>query len=366
MRTGIERNGLIVVAIGAALIYWHYSPVVTSRIWPRILVVGLIFLICGVIQYRINARRDAEKAARKDYEKLEQRIRQRLKQLEPDQGEIKEVVQEHKPAEDEAKRYAGQTFHNQKVDAPETPIGCTAHDFNNLLHAISGYTQLLLMKKDPGDPDYSKIEAIQRSAQRAGELTRQLLIFGRKGGRRSGRADLNHEVIEACKILERTLPETIRIELELASDLQAINVDPTQIEQVILNLGINARRAMPDGGKLIFRTENLPTDNERVAFPKDASPGPYVLLTASDTSAGMEEATPQQIFEPSYAAGEAGEGDGIELSIVYDIVSSHGGYMQSGSEPGGGATFKIFFPASQKENVERMGTNVNGATTSCE
>lgn len=362
MRARIERSGLIIAATCAALIYWYYGPVVTGRSWTRVLVIGLVFLLFTFTQYLINARKDAEEAARRDrQEKLQQKIKQRLKQLDPAQGEIKKKIPEHKAGQDEVKRYEEQTFHDQKVEALETPIGCTARDFNNLLHAISGYTQFLLMKKDPEDPDYGKIAAIQRSAQRAGELTRQLLIFGRKGGRKSGYADLNYEVIETCKILERALPETIKIERNLASGLQAVNIDPTQIEQVILNLGINAGKTMPDGGELVFQTENVHPEEESIACPKDASSGPYVLLTVSDTGGGMDEAGLQKIFECSYPTGDIGQGDGIEISIVYDIVRSYGGYLQGAATPGGGSTFKVFLPALQKEIVERIGAKVSDA-----
>jgi len=252
----------------------------------------------------------------------------------------------------EQKRLEAQLLHAQKMEAVGTLAGGIAHDLNNILQAVSGYAQLLLLKRKTNDPDYTRLKTIELSAQRASELTTQLLTFSRKVESDPIPLDLNHEVSQFSKLLESTIPKMIGIEMRLAGDLSIINVDPIQLEQIMMNLGVNAKDAMPDGGKLIFQTENVTLDKQ-FCKPFEIKPGNYVLLSVSDTGCGMDAKTVEHIFEPFYTTKGTGKGTGLGLSIVYGIVKSHGGHITCYSEPGQGTIFKIYFPVMGTEIKKR-------------
>jgi len=239
------------------------------------------------------------------------------------------------------------------MEAIGTLAGGIAHDFNNILQAIFGYTQILLMGKEADNPDYEKLEAIEKSAQRASDLTKQLLIFSRKVESKLRPMDLNKETEQVSKILERTIPKMVNIELHLAENLNIINGDPAQIEQILMNLGVNARDAMPNGGRLIFETENIILDEHYCKIHLGSKPGHYVKLSISDTGHGMDKETLKHIFDPFYTTKEIGKGTGLGLAMVYGIVKSHNGYIMCYSEPDEGTIFKIYFPVIEKE-TERV------------
>ncbi|MFH1350135.1 MAG: PAS domain S-box protein [Pseudomonadota bacterium] len=273
-------------------------------------------------------------------------------------GNFKEIlcigndITELKMAAQEKKNLETQLMHAQRMEAVGTLAGGIAHDFNNILQAIYGYTQILLMTKDPSDPDFKNLEAIDRSAQRASELTKRLLIFSRKIETMLMPLDLNQEVVQISKMLERMIPKMIGIELNLAANLQTINADAGQIEQVIINLGINAKDAMPEEGKLVFQTKNVTLDEAYCKLHLGSKPGEYVLLSVSDSGHGMEKEVLDHIFEPFFTTKETGKGTGLGLAMVYGIVKNHHGYITCESEPGRGAIFKIYFPAVEKEMEE--------------
>lgn len=269
------------------------------------------------------------------------------------EGEIKEIlsigndVTAVRRAAEEKKVLESQLQGAQKMEAIGTLAGGIAHDFNNILQAIIGYTQILLMAKESSDPDYEKLQAIEASAQRASELTQRLLVFGRKVESKLKPVDLNQEVHQVCRMLERTIPKMIEITLDLKRDLQIINCDPVQIEQIMMNLGVNARDAMPDGGKLVFQTRNVTLDEAFCKVNLGCKPGFYVLLRVSDSGIGMEKELQDHIFEPFFTTKETGKGTGLGLAMVYGIVKSHGGYITCDSQPNQGTVFSIYFPAIQ-------------------
>ncbi len=245
----------------------------------------------------------------------------------------------------EKKKLEGQLLQAGKMEAVGTLAGGIAHDFNNLLQAIIGYTQILLMDKDRGDSDFDKLTQIENSAQRARELTQQLLTFSRKVESKLRPVNINQEIKQIEKLLKRTIPRMIDIELHLEENIKVINADPAQVEQVLMNLGVNARDAMPDGGKLVVETENVILDKEYCKTHLGAVHGEHMLLSFSDTGHGMDKETVEHIFEPFYTTKETGKGTGLGLAMVYGIVKSHDGYIMCYSEPGKGTTFKIYFPA---------------------
>ncbi len=264
-------------------------------------------------------------------------------------------ITEQKRGEDEKKKLQAQLLHAQKMEAVGTLAGGVAHDFNNVLQAVSGYVQLLLMRKGEEDPDLNYLNQIDKSIQRAAKLIRQLLIFSRKVESKLEPVDLNHEVVNVHKLLMKIIPKMVDIELHLAGGGKAVNADPIQLEQIIMNLAVNARDAMPDGGKFIIETENVVLDENYCKAHLGSIPGEYVLLAVSDTGCGMDRETLKHIFEPFYTTKETGQGTGLGLAMVYGIVKDHGGYIMCYSEPGQGTTFKIYLPVlkGEGEGIER-------------
>jgi two-component system cell cycle sensor histidine kinase/response regulator CckA len=240
-------------------------------------------------------------------------------------------------------------LHAQKLESLGVLAGGIAHDFNNLLQAILGYSELLLMKKGPGDPDCKRLEVIHRAARDGADLVSRILTFSRKVESLVRPIDLNEQILKAQELLRRTVPRMIDIELVLAEDLQIIDADTAQVEQVLLNLGINAQHAMPDGGRIIIETSNVSLSDEYLRTHLGAKPGHYVLLTFSDTGVGIDPEVLDRIFEPFFTTKTSGEGTGLGLAMVHGIISQHGGYIRCYSEPGRGTSFKIYFPVSASE-----------------
>jgi PAS domain S-box-containing protein len=242
-----------------------------------------------------------------------------------------------------------QLIQAQKLESIGTLAGGIAHDFNNLLQVVLGYSEMLLMDEDRNDRGSQELKAIRHAAKRGAELVRQILTFSRKTETNPRPLNLNQQVHEAQKLLNRTIPKMIEVDLRLPEGLKAVNADPGQIEQILLNLSVNARDAMPDGGRLTIATHNVTLDEEYCQAHLDVNPGEYVMLEVSDTGHGMKRDVVDHIFEPFYTTKGLGEGTGLGLAMVYGIVTGHGGHITCESEPGRGASFKIYLPAIPSE-----------------
>ena len=227
---------------------------------------------------------------------------------------------------------------SQKMEAVGQLAGGVAHDFNNLLTAILGTTDLALMDMRPGDPHQEDFEAIRHAARRAASLTHQLLAFSRKQVLQPRHIDLNAVVRSAEGLLHRLIGENIELVIELAPRLHAVRADPAQLEQVILNLAVNARDAMPGGGRLEIRTKNL-------EGPPSSGQAEWVQVTVTDNGMGIDEVTKGRIFEPFFTTKGLGKGTGLGLSMVYGIVRQSAGSIVVESEPGKGASFIVRLPA---------------------
>jgi PAS domain S-box-containing protein len=247
----------------------------------------------------------------------------------------------------ERKQIETQFHHAQKMEAVGTLAGGIAHDFNNLLMVVQGNISLMLFDLDPKHPFYERLKSIEKQVQSGSRLTAQLLGYARKGRYEVKPIDLNLLVQEACETFNRTRKE-ILIHQELTRDLYAIEADAGQLEQVLMNLFVNAADAMPGGGSLLVRTVN--TDHHammgKLYNPK---PGNYVLLTVTDSGTGMDRKTMERIFEPFFTTKEMGRGTGLGLASTYGIIKGHGGFIDVDSQPEKGATFSIYLPASAKK-----------------
>jgi two-component system cell cycle sensor histidine kinase/response regulator CckA len=236
-------------------------------------------------------------------------------------------------------------LHAQKMEAIGTLAGGIAHDFNNLLQVVQGYSELLLTEEDTPDQVRSDLQKINIAARNGADLVHRLLTFSRRTQIEPRPLNLNHRIIEIRQMLARTIPRMIEIQLILDDTLAAANLDSAQVDQILMNLALNAKDAMPDGGKLIFETENVTLDKEYCVIHADAKPGHYVLLRVSDTGHGMDKETLQHIFEPFFTTKDIGVGTGLGLAMVYGAVKQHGGHIMCHSEPGYGTTFNIYFPS---------------------
>ena len=251
----------------------------------------------------------------------------------------------------EARALEEELRQSQKMEAIAQLAGGIAHDFNNSLTLIKVCSQLALLELKEGDPVREKLQQIDESTQRSGDLARQLLTFSRREVTEKKVLDFNSLLTNLNKMLRRVIGEDIEIINKMTNDLGRVKADPGQMEQIIVNLSINARDAMPNGGKLVLETANVELDEEYARTHIQVKPGRYVMLSVSDTGQGMSPEIKKHIFEPFFSTKEAGKGTGLGLFVVYGIVQNHGGHIWVDSEPGAGTIFKMYLPQVD-ENME--------------
>jgi len=240
----------------------------------------------------------------------------------------------------------------RKMEALGTLTGGIVHDFNNILQAICGYTHILLEDSGDTDKDQDALLAIEKATQRAGDLITRLLVFSRKKKVEFKPAHLNQVVSETARILQRIIQKMIRIELDLEKGLMQINADSTQLSRLMMNLGVNARDAMANGGKLVFKTENVVLKKKLSQGHTQMPPGEYVRLTVSDSGHGLDKEAKKHMFDRYFTTKERAKGTGLGLSMVYDVVQSHNGHIICSDAPGQGTVFSIFFPALDRSAEE--------------
>ncbi len=276
-------------------------------------------------------------------------------------------ITKQRVAEHERSSITEQFIQSQKMEAIGRLAGGIAHDFNNLLTVINSYSIFAIEDLREGDPMRDDIQMILRAGQRATTLTRQLLAFSRKTPMDIKVLDLNEVIGDLDKMLTRLIGEDVDIRLVLAKELGRIKADVAQVEQVLVNLAVNARDAMPEGGTLTIETANIRLDEHFVSEHPGTQVGHHVILTVTDTGIGMEAKTKEQIFEPFFTTKEATKGTGLGLAMVYGIIKQSGGSIWVESEPGQGTSFKMYMPSVQAKKTERtrkiIALNLRGTET---
>jgi signal transduction histidine kinase/CheY-like chemotaxis protein len=266
-------------------------------------------------------------------------------------------ITEHKRAEEQREELESQLRQAQKMEAVGQLAGGVAHDFNNILTAIFGNVELAISELETFLPDESRslegLRQIEQSAERAAALTRQLLAFSRRQVTQPELLDLNTTLSNLQKMLRRLITENVALKVINGKDLEYALADPGQIEQVIVNLSVNARDAMPEGGTLTIETANVTLDEAYAAHHPEANPGPHVMLAVSDTGHGIDPATRERIFEPFFTTKRLGEGTGLGLATVYGVVKQASGHIMVYSEVGRGTTFRIYLPVAQVADMKR-------------
>jgi len=282
---------------------------------------------------------------------LERTIDKRTSQLNQVNKQLKQEIEERKQAEEKTRKIEAQLQMAQKMEAIGTLAGGIAHDFNNLLMGIQGNTSLMFEDIDSSHPHYNRLKSIEKQIQSGVKLTSRLLGYARKGKYEVTPISLNQIVNEISDTFGQTRKEVV-IHQKLAEDLLTIKADQGQIEQVLLNLFVNAADAMPSGGDLILETMNVSRKDMKSKLYKPKA-GNYVKLTLTDTGKGMDKSTMERIFDPFFTTKEMGRGTGLGLASVYGIIKAHGGYIDVESKEKHGTTFRIYLPAS-KRNVRKV------------
>ena len=310
--------------------------------WMRMLIILILMLFSIYIQSMINDRRKAETVLKQKRDDLERQVHERTEALQL------EII-ERKRAEEEKERIQGQLLQAQKMEAIGILAGGIAHDFNNLLTAIQGWAELLLEGVDEKSSAFQDVKEIRSAIKRASDITQQLLLFSRKKPMQMKPVDFNGLVARFLKICHCLIGETIEINTDFQGDLWNVKADRGTIEQMIMNLAVNARDAMPNGGTLTLQTENILVDETRCRRDPEARPGPFVRLTVSDTGLGMSPETLRHVFEPFFTTKGPGIGTGLGLSVTYGIVKQHDGWISVHSEQGHGTTFRVYLPTVEAD-----------------
>ena len=322
-----------------------------TGIWQEIRFIKIFEDSTGAILRNISRRKNIELELVKARDFLEDVVTERTRELLKTVEKLEIEIAERIKAEEEKKQIRDQFIQAQKMEALGVLAGGIAHDFNNLMNVINGYTQMLMWDFQPEDPRYEDLKEIQEAALRAGRLTHQLLIFSRMNKSEKSQMNFNLLLDNITKMIKRIIGEDIEMHYTPCKGLEDVFADQSNMEQILMNLIINSRDAMPEGGEIFITTKNVHFDDHYIYSYGTAGPGNYVCVEITDTGEGMDKQTIERIFEPFFTTKGPGKGTGLGLSVVYGIVKEHEGWIEVESEKNKGTTFKIFIPA-QVEPLE--------------
>jgi signal transduction histidine kinase len=326
---------------------------------------GVEILGAGNLEYRIDAQGDDELSA---LALGTNEMADKLKMSHTSVENLQQEIAAHKQVEQEKEKLQAELQQAMKMEAVGRLAGGVAHDFNNLLTVIMGYSELLLQKVGKKSPMHGEVEEIKRAGERAASLTQQLLAFSRKQIIEPKVVHLDHLVAEMNKMLKRLIGEDIALQATTGKSLESVKVDTGQFQQILMNLVVNARDALPDGGKIVIETANVDLDEDYSALHPYVKPGRFVMVAVSDTGKGMIEEVKAHIFEPFFTTKERGSGTGLGLATAYGAVKQAGGFIEVYSEVGIGTTFKIYLPrveaaAAKSMNDDRLRDLLGGTET---
>jgi len=343
----------IIIAIMIYTIYLFPILIIETITGHRDFVIAnafmvLIFSTMLLMRYMSGNALAAELGLQYDLEqyreRLEMVVEERTAELRHAVKDLKKEIVERQRAEAERKLLQAQLLQAQKMESIGRLAGGVAHDFNNILTAILSYAELSLMKLPEHDPLRGHLISIQEASEKAATLTHQLLAFSRRQVLEMKVVDLNDVIRGLAKMLTRMIGEDMPLELRTGATASFVRADEGQIEQVLMNLAVNARDAMPSGGRLVIETADVNPDDAVLKSQGVADPGQYVMLSVTDSGAGMSAEVRERIFEPFFTTKELGRGTGLGLATVYGIVKQHGGHIIVDSEPGKGTIFRILLP----------------------
>ncbi len=343
----------IIIAIMIYTIYLFPILIIETITGHRDFVIAnafmvLIFSTLLLMRYMSGNALAAELGLQYDLEqyreRLEMVVEERTAELRHAVQDLKKEIVERQRAEAERKLLQAQLLQAQKMESIGRLAGGVAHDFNNILTAILSYAELSLMKLPEHDPLRGHLISIQEASEKAATLTHQLLAFSRRQVLEMKVVDLNDVIRGLAKMLTRMIGEDMPLELRTGATASFVRADEGQIEQVLMNLAVNARDAMPSGGRLVIETADANPDDAVLKAQGVADPGQYVMLSVTDSGAGMSAEVRERIFEPFFTTKELGRGTGLGLATVYGIVKQHGGHIIVDSEPGKGTIFRILLP----------------------
>jgi len=345
---GIVKAVTAIASITTFAMLWRMMPTLIALPRP------------AQLAEEVEERRAAEEEVRRINSELEGRVARRTAELAQSEAMYRSMAAEQKRAAEsleealdelrkEMKRrqsLESQLIQAQKMEAVGRLAGGVAHDFNNLLTVIMGYAEMLNEQVNANPATLESVQEIQQAAERASGLTGQLLAFSRRQVSQPKIISLNDAVLRIDKMLRRIIGEDVGLENRLAADLARVKIDPGHLDQVIMNLAVNSRDAMPEGGNLTIETANVELTEEFAGSHIGLGPGQYVMVSVSDTGTGMDAATKSRLFEPFFTTKEKGKGTGLGLAIVYGIVKQANGNILVYSEPGHGTVFKIYLPVA--------------------
>ena len=317
----------------------------------------LIFSTMLLVRYLSGKALRSELGLRYDLEQhrvhLETVVKEQTAELVDTVEKLKREIAEQQKAEVERQHLQGQFLQSQKMESIGRLAGGVAHDFNNILTAILSYTELTLMKLDEDHPVRSHLVSIREASEKASTLTHQLLAFSRRQVLEMKVVDLNKVIEGMANMLSRMIGEDVLLEMKTEATISTIRADSGQIEQVLMNLAVNARDAMTSGGRLLIGTQDVDLDDTLLRTQETVTFDKYVMLSVTDTGAGMTAEVRDRIFEPFFTTKELGRGTGLGLATVYGIVKQHSGNIFVDSEPGKGTTFKVYFPIAGERGQEQ-------------